>query len=275
MLARIAGFSLALLLAACGEAPIVKDGPPPSQEVDVSRIPDAVPMVEPITIAGNKSPYVVDGITYRVLPTAHGYQQDGYASWYGSKFHGRNTSNGEVYNMYGMTAAHKTLPIPCYVQVTNLDNGRQVVLRVNDRGPFHSDRIIDLSWTAAKKLGFHQAGTARVRVVAIDPGGMPVASARAPEQQAPLAPALGSETSILPANTYLQTGAFSSRESAESLQRRIAGHTAYPVEVRQGQGDQRGIFRVMVGPIARNQELLYLRSLLQEKEKLTPFVVTL
>ncbi len=269
--AMVAGL---FLLTACGESPVLRDGPPP-REIDVSTIPDAMPRVEPITIAGNKSPYTVNGETYRLLPTSKGYQQQGYASWYGSKFHGRKTSNGEVYNMYGMTAAHKTLPIPSYVEVTNLDNGRKVVVRVNDRGPFHSDRIIDLSWTAAKKLGFHQTGTARVRVVAVEPLASQQAAAPLPPNPTATGPVPGESTNSLPANTFLQTGAFASRESAENLRRRIASHTAYPVEIHQGLGKQSGIFKVMVGPIAGNNELLYLRSLLKQKENLVPFVVYL
>ena len=144
------------------------DGPPP-RDIDVSNLPDAVPKVEPIRKAGNKSPYTVLGKTYQVLPSSLGYRERGIASWYGNKFHGRKTSNGEIYSMYEMTAAHKSLPIPSYVKVTNLDNGRTVVVRVNDRGPFHGSRIIDLSYAAAKKLDYSNKGTANVEVVAIDP----------------------------------------------------------------------------------------------------------
>jgi len=116
----------------------------PTQAMDVDHIPDAIPRYEPRTIAGNKSPYTVLGKTYRVLPDSTGYSEQGIASWYGEKFHGRNTSNGEIYDMYGMTAAHKTLLIPSFVRVTNLDNGKSIIVRVNDRGPFHDNRIIDL-----------------------------------------------------------------------------------------------------------------------------------
>ena len=144
------------------------DGPPP-KDIDVSVVPDAVPKVEPILRAGNKNPYTVFGKTYHLLPTSNGYRERGIASWYGNKFHGRKTSNGEIYDMYAMTAAHKTLPIPCYVKVTNLENGRSVIVRVNDRGPFHGDRIIDLSYAAAKKLDYSIQGTANVEVVAINP----------------------------------------------------------------------------------------------------------
>ena len=134
----------------------------PEGSFDASTIPDAVPVNELMSLSGNKSPYRVRGEDYEVLPSPKGYQERGGASWYGSKFHGYKTSNGEVYNMYAMTAAHKTLPLPSFVRVENLDNGRSVIVRVNDRGPFHKGRIIDLSYAAAIKLGYANKGTAKV-----------------------------------------------------------------------------------------------------------------
>lgn len=143
-----------------------KDGAP-WWDVDVSQIPDAVPMPHYGPYKAN--PYTVLGKTYFPISDGHRYSATGTASWYGTKFHGQPTANGEKYDLYGMSAAHKTLPLPTYVKVTNLDNGRTVTLRVNDRGPFYSDRIIDLSFAAAKKLGFAETGTARVKVEGIDP----------------------------------------------------------------------------------------------------------
>ncbi|HCN44403.1 MAG TPA: septal ring lytic transglycosylase RlpA family lipoprotein, partial [Pseudomonas sp.] len=143
-----------------------KDGAP-WWDVDVSKIPDATPTVHTGNYKAN--PYTVLGKTYYPIPESRNYVAEGTASWYGTKFHGQNTANGEVYDLYGMSAAHKTLPLPAYVKVTNLDNRRSVILRVNDRGPFYSDRIIDLSYAAAKKLGYAESGTARVRVEGIDP----------------------------------------------------------------------------------------------------------
>lgn len=143
-----------------------KDGAP-WWDVDVSRIPDAIPTLHTGPYKAN--PYTVLGKTYFPIPDASNYVAVGTASWYGTKFHGQNTANGEVYDLYGMSAAHKTLPLPSYVRVTNLDNNRSVILRVNDRGPFYSDRIIDLSYAAAKKLGYAETGTARVKVEGIDP----------------------------------------------------------------------------------------------------------
>lgn len=143
-----------------------KDGAP-WWDVDVSRIPDATPTLHSGPYKAN--PYTVLGKTYFPLQDSKTYVASGTASWYGTKFHGQNTANGEVYDLYGMSAAHKTLPLPSYVRVTNLDNNKSVILRVNDRGPFYSDRIIDLSYAAAKKLGYAEIGTARVKVEGIDP----------------------------------------------------------------------------------------------------------
>ncbi|MFB9887153.1 septal ring lytic transglycosylase RlpA family protein [Balneatrix alpica] len=168
---------LALVLSGCSSTPSSKSSGGryamdkdrgPSVQRDVSLIPDAEPQVEPYSKWGNRNPYQVWGKSYNVLPSHIGYRKDGIASWYGEKFHGHKTSNGELYDLYGMTAAHKSLPIPSYVRVTNLDNGRSVIVRVNDRGPFHDDREIDLSYAAAAKLGYADKGTARVRVEGID-----------------------------------------------------------------------------------------------------------
>ena len=137
--------------------------------LDFDAIPDAVPRQEFKSPSGNPETYVIDGVTYRVMDSSDGYREEGIASWYGGYFHGRLTSSGDVYDMYQMTAAHKSLPLPTYVRVTHLANGRSVVLRVNDRGPFVDDRIIDLSFAAATKLGMAAAGTGRVEVVALDP----------------------------------------------------------------------------------------------------------
>lgn len=276
-----------LLLSACGSSPVVKDSGPKGP-VDVSHIPDAVPRVEQRTKAGNKSPYTVLGKTYYVMGSAEGFRQEGDASWYGRKFHGRRTSNGEVYDMYGMTAAHKTLPIPSYVRVTNKRNGRSVVVRVNDRGPFHGSRIIDLTYTAASKLGFVNQGTAPVTVEVITPGqtlatAAPIeakpAQAAAAVQGAveqgaiPKAPAPKQSAGYqLPNNTFLQAGAFSSANAAAKVVDQIAQLTHYPVNVRQTlERDQ--LYRVRIGPISDNWELLQLRELLQKNRLPTPHVV--
>ncbi len=148
-----------------------KEGKPAKSlyDVDVSQIPDAEPREEPFSRYGNKSPYVVFGETYNVLPTPKGYKERGIASWYGPDFHGKRTSSWETYDMFRMTAAHKSLPLPCYAKVTNLQNGKHIIVKVNDRGPFHDGRIIDLSFAAAKKLDMAVDGTAQVEVEALNP----------------------------------------------------------------------------------------------------------
>ena len=164
-----------------GDSAIVKDSAPLAPPPTLATLPDPVVRDDPRSQRGN-NPYVVFGKHYQVMDSAAGYDQVGRASWYGTKFHGRTTSSGETYDMYELTAAHRSLPIPTYVRVTNLHNGKTSIVRVNDRGPFHPDRIIDLSFAAAVKLGFERAGTARVRVeslAATSPARNPPASRRA------------------------------------------------------------------------------------------------
>jgi len=145
-------------------------------DVPLSEILDAVPKPEVKSRYGNPETYEIDGITYRVLETSDGYREEGVASWYGDFFHGRRTSSGDTYDMYKMTAAHKTLPLPTYVKVTNMENGLSVVLRINDRGPFVRGRIIDLSYVAAQKLKIVEKGTAAVEVEALHPPARPGSS---------------------------------------------------------------------------------------------------
>jgi len=152
------------LLSGCAGEPLI-DGIP----AHIARIPDAVPKVEPLAKSGNAPSYMVRGRQYHVKSNCYGYVERGLASWYGKPFHGRKTSSGEIYDMNGMSAAHKTLPLPTYARVTNLANKRSIVIRINDRGPFHQSRLIDLSYTAAVKLGVDKTGTALVEVRAIDP----------------------------------------------------------------------------------------------------------
>jgi rare lipoprotein A len=167
------GLLLAATLAASGCALVGYPGGVPdvyAKPTDRAEVADAVPRDEALSPYGNMPEYQVDGVTYHVLASARGYEEEGTASWYGKDFQGKRTSSGEPYDMYAMTAAHRTLPLPTYVEVTNLENGKVVVVRVNDRGPFHSDRLIDLSYVAAEKLGIVGPGTARVRVRALAPG---------------------------------------------------------------------------------------------------------
>lgn len=222
-----------LLLSACGNMPLVehKDNAPIHQ-VDPKLLVDAIPREDVITRAGNKNPYTVLGKTYYLLPTSDGYSERGVASWYGTKFHGRPTANGEPYNLYSMTAAHRTLPIPAYVKVTNLKNNRTVIVRVNDRGPFHNDRIIDLSYAAAVKLGYAEHGTAEVLVETIKPQKItPVVEEKAEAER-----------------YILQVAAFKSLESANTLRANLLRDTAYDVFIKNS--EPAGFYRVQLGPLS-------------------------
>lgn len=253
----------------------------PDQPMDVAHIPDAVPRVEPRTRAGNYSPYTVLGKTYRVLENASGFKQRGRASWYGLKFHGKRTANGEIYNMYGMTAAHTTLPIPCYVRVTNMANGRQVIVRVNDRGPFHGNRIIDLTYTAAKKLGFEQQGTAEVELEVLDPktysngpkaSNNKVAKAESSGSLAKRAPTPKDSAGFqLPEQTYLQVGAYRAQTTAMAMRQRLLTLTHYPVRIRDNSVDR--LYRVRIGPIGNHLDLVSLKQDLLEADIAEPHVV--
>jgi rare lipoprotein A len=233
---------LALLLTTgCGSHKLPTGDYGPDQPVDVSHIPDAVPRKAPRSRYGNPSSYTVLGKTYHVMEDATGFRQRGLASWYGLKFHGRRTSSGEPYDMYAMTAAHKTLPLPTWVRVTNQENGKSVVVKVNDRGPFHEGRIIDLSYTAAAKLGVLARGTAPVEIVALTtPGRPPFVTAAAGDHLTISRPTRNA------ASGYLQAGAFSHIENARSLQRRLERAHNLPVEIRHD-GE---LHRVVVGPVS-------------------------
>jgi rare lipoprotein A len=252
---RLAGiFLIAAFVAACVSKGLLE--PPddaPSQPRDVSNIPNAVPKHEPLSRYGNPASYMVYGKRYYTLPSSKGYREVGLASWYGTKFHGKRTSSGEPYDLYGMTAAHKTLPLPTYVEVTNLDNNRSVIVKVNDRGPFHEERLIDLSYTAAVKLGVIGNGTGRVEVRAIDSGTPVTASGTVPA----VAPVTAQPVSF-PEGTvmYLQVGAFSSRENAERLQENIlAREDIKAVRVVEAPGENGTFYKVQVGPLSGSAEI--------------------
>jgi rare lipoprotein A len=216
----------------------IPDGPPP----DVSNLPEPVPKAEPHSLYGNKSPYTVLGRTYTVLPTARGYDERGIASFYGSKFHGYKTSNLEDYDMYKFTAASTVLPLPSYARVTNLQNGKSVIVRVNDRGPFHEDRVIDLSYAAAVKIGIWPKGTGLVEVQGIDP------SAPA-DEEAPPPPVVPPPSEHTP-GIYLQVGAFADPANAERVAEQLRSANFAPVQVVDATIGGRLVHRVRVGPLA-------------------------
>ena len=245
------GVLVTAVVAGCsGSGPKVAwegDGAP-SADLAPEDVADAVPRPDPILRAGNTSPYRVNGIEYHVLPTASGYSEQGIASWYGTKFHGNRTANGEVFDLYLATAAHRSLPIPSYARVTNLENGREITVRINDRGPFHHERLIDLSYAAAVKLGFADAGTARVQVVTVPLAGIDDRRA-----------ASGGEY------RYLQLGAFANPSAANSLRDSVAALVVVPVNVTPVDSGGQRLHRVRVGPVADGAELQRLRALLMTR----------
>lgn len=240
---------LSLLLPACGGyyyAHPQQDGA--GVQIDINTIQDAQPIIEPITKAGNKSPYTQFGITYEIMPSSVGYRELGTASWYGTKFHGRRTSNGDIYNMYLMTAAHKTLPIPTYVRVTRLDTQQTIIVRVNDRGPFHNQRIIDLSYAAAVKLGFSDSGTAEVLVEAID-ASLPLLTNNE--------------------KAYLQIGAFDNPESAIKFAAKFDDQITAPIGIKAVEN----VYKVLVGPFRDSRELLEAKQTLKLESNISAFAV--
>ena len=283
-----------------------KDGAP-WWDVDVSRIPDATPTLHTGPYKAN--PYTVLGKTYFPLQESKTYVASGTASWYGTKFHGQNTANGEVYDLYGMSAAHKTLPLPSYVRVTNLDNNKTVILRVNDRGPFYSDRIIDLSYAAAKKLGYAETGTARVKVEGIDPqqwwaakgrpaplmlnepqvaqNSAPVITASAgtveqwtppPQQHAaavvPVPIDAKKNASVPASGQYLQVGAFANPDAAELLRSKLSGMVSAPVFISSIVRNQQTLHRVRLGPIGSPGEIAQVQNSVRLANLGSPSVVT-
>lgn len=236
-----------------------------NEPIDLASIREVIPREERRTSAGNKSPYTVNGRTYLVLENEAGYSETGMASWYGRKFHGHLTSNGEVYDMFQLSAAHTTLPIPSYIRVTNLDNGRSVIARVNDRGPFHPGRVVDMSYAGAVLLGYAKTGTARVQVEAIKPGAGVLSTAPvtpAPSARVSAEPSVYAASSVEAVATerqlieqdrgaeYLQVGAFSSEDSARNLVAQLQGVTRMDVVVHSENGSNGAVLhKVRIGPL--------------------------
>ena len=250
----------------------------PDRLVDVSHVANAVPRAEPRSRYGNPASYVVRGRRYYTLPDSKGYRERGVASWYGTKFHGHRTSSGESYDMYKMSAAHKTLPLPTYARVTNLRNGKSVIVKINDRGPFHENRLIDLSYAAASRLGILGKGTGLVEVEAINPDQPAQAATRAknlaskPKLQTRAAtpsPATTDEPLL-----YLQVGAFLSRDNAERLKRRLATTTSpEKLHISEGNANQQHIYRVRIGPLDSVESADQLTQSLQQHGIESPRVV--
>lgn len=265
----------AFILSGCGSSH-KKDGPP-RYNVDVTKIPNAIPKPEPLAKYGNMRSYKVFGKRYypmRSRRSTLGFQQTGTASWYGTKFHERRTSSGEPYDMLGMTAAHKTLPLPTYVEVTNLRNNKKIIVKVNDRGPFSSNRIIDLSYAAAKKLGMLAKGTTKVRIRAINPYTWAKNKGKAAAQK--LRRAGNSikhyaEDKLHKRRLYLQTGAFSRKSYADKMKNKLASKMNYPVKVHNPARNSK-FYKVRIGPIKDMSSADKLTRQLN-KSGITPIIV--
>jgi rare lipoprotein A len=255
------------------------DGPGDGPAPELERIPDAQPKPEPLNRFAN-NPYVVFGKEYVPARAVRPFRQRGLASWYGRKFHGQRTSSGEIYDMYAMTAAHPTLPIPSYARVTSVVSGRSVVVRVNDRGPFWPGRVIDLSYAAAWKLGYIEQGSTMVEVDAILPGTdtqiatAPAVSTIAAEPAAPAEPVAPPDVAVTtePGGVYVQLAAFSARENAESFRARAALELAAldrPIEIYR----KDGLFRLHVGPYRSRAEAAAAAEKLRDTLDVRPHVV--
>jgi rare lipoprotein A len=273
--------ALLILIAACETTrPAPSDSAPARPPPNLALLPDPIPHAEPPSKYGNKSPYQVLGKTYYVMPTPGNYREYGTASWYGTKFHGQSTSSGEPYDMYQLTAAHRSLPIPSYVRITNLDNRKTAIVRVNDRGPFHDERLIDVSYAAAVKLGFADRGTARVVIEVVDgtdsidtriagdetarPNAVPVtADALSSVPAEPGVPA--------PEKIFLQAGAFRDPAGAERLRDDLATLVGNDVSVQRAPNDK--YYRVRIGPVARMSDATRLQELIVGASHSKPMIV--
>ena len=290
-------FVLGLILTGCGTAPkktealksstattsrpgayYLDDGPGENPPPNLDTIPNAVPKGEPLHRGANRT-YTVFGKTYVPNVSSAPFRQQGVASWYGRKFHGQKTSIGETYDMYAMTAAHPTLPLPCYVRVTNPANGKSVVVRVNDRGPFHSDRIIDLSYTAAAKLDYARRGSAAVIVERVFPGtreekDIPPVAILPPLVPIPLpAPTAVVASPIVPdtGGLYLQLGAFGSLENAEIFRARMAHELDWnrePLQVSR----KDNLYRVRMGPYQSREEVAAVAAQVRLSHDFSPVI---
>jgi rare lipoprotein A len=251
--------ALILLLAACSSSSDrrykMSDDAAPKHTPDVTKVEDAHPRFEPYSRGGNRKSYTVRGKTYSVLDTGKGYQQAGVASWYGAKFHGHLTSNGETYDMYSMSAAHKTLPLPSYARITNLANSKSVIVRVNDRGPFHDDRLIDLSYAAAHRLDMLKTGTAKVNVEVIyieDPESVALAELQNTDLH------------------YVQVVALSDKQRINMLADQLANQ--YKVKTRILQAGN--LYKLQLGPIGRQQIATELHQNLRQNGFPQSYLVT-
>jgi len=258
------GGILLTLLPGCSSLSVNQDGAP-DEIMDWDSIPDASPRVEPLSKTGNPSSYAVNGQRYYLATNLQNYNETGFASWYGTKFHGNLTSSGEPYDMYKMTAAHKSLPLPSYVSVKNLENDKQVIVKVNDRGPFVDGRIIDLSYAAAQKLGIVRNGTAEVSIEVIaspeinsaNPGDINLTNAN-----------------NNPRKYFLQLGAFSNMDNAEKFRAQLAAQSIEPAFIKTHLDSDGELHKVQVGPIISISDLQTMESRLINLGYTQTYIVT-
>jgi len=228
------------LLSACSIYE-VKDGAPSDYNKKWDEISDAVPVDVTPSKYGNPDNYEVFGKRYYTLDSAQGFSEKGIASWYGKKFHGQRTSSGEIYDMYAMTAAHKTLPIPVFVEVSNLDNGRKAIVKVNDRGPFHEGRVIDLSYAAATRLGVAATGTANVSIRVIDKNGNFLSNESSIDDT--------EEASVISDKLFIQVAAFADESNAVDFLRRLHDEGFRDVRMYIESKAKNPVYRVKIGPL--------------------------
>ena len=256
---------LAPVLWSCGFSSGVfePDDSAPRYHVDINSIPDAVPRKEPPSRYGNPDSYYEMGQRYYVMESGEGYVEKGVASWYGTKFHGRRTSSGEIYDTYGMTAAHKTLPLPTYARVTNLHNFRSIIVKVNDRGPFVDNRLIDLSYAAAKKLGITKHGTGLVEIRAITPGEIK----KSPYIQKTAATQTNTSSTLPDTDEqlYIQVAAFQDQQNAKRLFNKLEKMPVSKISIQEGLKNKKAIYRVRIGPVASMKLADELTDLLSQR----------
>ncbi|KLV06459.1 rare lipoprotein A [Photobacterium aquae] len=258
---RITPIFLALLIAGCSSTPSderyeLADDVAPTSSPTLDHIEDAQPRYEPFSLAGNKD-YTLRGKDYKIVRGDQPFIEEGYASWYGQKFHGHKTSNGEIYDMYSMTAAHKTLPLPSYVKVTNTKNGKTAIVRVNDRGPFHDGRIIDLSMAAAARLDVIKNGTAPVRIELIR-----IAKPANPDEW----------QSANPNFYFVQLAAVTDAEKAEAMAAQLKQEFASPIDTQKSDAGE--VYRLRLGPFIDRDEAVSLRDKAKSSHYPQAFIIT-
>ncbi|HBA35922.1 MAG TPA: septal ring lytic transglycosylase RlpA family lipoprotein [Gammaproteobacteria bacterium] len=236
--------AILLSINACAPTRVLDQRDGPGKPINASAIPDATPKPEPRSAYGNPKSYVVFGKRYYVMDSSENYVERGIASWYGAKFHGRWTSSGEPFNMYEITAAHKSLPLPTYVEITNLNNGKKIVAKVNDRGPFHGKRLIDLSYAAAAKLGIFAKGTGYVEVRALSPEKSPKQTTHQTYEE----------------QVYIQLGAFEKKENAQRLQQKVMSLGVKNTRIYTSHQNSGLLHRVRIGPFPEPEKALSIMS---------------